>query len=330
MNAKTDNEYKDLLWNLLKRYLLKSRRFCDKYCHPDGLTDILISLAEFDGISNDILYSNKLSDDFDYFIFTKCTKTLHAIRTLLKDKKYYFNEDVMILIRSIFEGHLASRYFRENIDNDQKRELMINEFIKSPIGLITNYYFQKSNIVKDKKGNKVAEVKGPSKFKKGEDENYYSDFYPFLCKFTHNSFGMLKYYFDGAFFLYEQNNYYLETLLFAVFSFSKLFEGITTVWGENFDSQEEEQSYYDLAYDSIELQEEIFNYLIFKYDNISIDHLDWVIQLYLGKGSPESKDKKFQNMLVKMRRSLYEELGSLKKNKVDENGKFVRQYPCWD
>ncbi len=102
------------------------------------------------------------------------------------------------------------------------------------------------------------------------------------------------------------------------------------MWGENFASTEEERSYYDLAYDSIELQQKVFDYLISKYDNFSNDHLDWVIQLYLAEGSPEGKDKKIQSMLVKMRKSLYEELGSLKKDKVDENGKFIRQYPCYD
>lgn len=125
MDSTIENIYWHMLWRLLKRYLSKSRRFCDKYCHPDGLTDILISIAEFDSLPKDILYSNKLSDDFDYFIFTKSTKTLHAIRALLNDQRYYFNEDVMTLIRSIFEGHLASRYFRENIDNDENREVII-------------------------------------------------------------------------------------------------------------------------------------------------------------------------------------------------------------
>ena len=112
--------------------------------------------------------------------------------------------------RSIFEGHLASRYFREHIDDAKKREKVINEFIRSPIGLITDYYFQKRNIVKDKSGRKISEFKGPSRLKKGTDEEYYYEFYPFLCKFTHNSFGILKYYFDGAFFLYNKSNFNLE------------------------------------------------------------------------------------------------------------------------
>jgi len=173
MNENTEKIYRDKLKKLLNRYILKSRQFCDKYCHSDGLTDILICIVEYGNIPKDILYSNKLSDDFDYFIFTKSTKTLHAIRTLFNDKNYHFNEDVLILTRSIFEGHLASRYFREHIDDAKDREKVINEFIRSPIGLITDYYFQKRNIVKDKSGRKISEFKGPSRLKKGTDEEYY-------------------------------------------------------------------------------------------------------------------------------------------------------------
>lgn len=35
-------------------------------------------------------------------------------------------------------------------------------------------------------------------------------------------------------------------------------------------------------------------------------------------------------MLAKMKESLYEEIGSLKKDKKNEKGKFFRQYPCYD
>lgn len=122
----------------------------------------------------------------------------------------------------------------------------------------------------------------------------------------------------------------MESLLFAIFSFAKIFEGIVTVWGEDLGTLEEEKSYYNLVYDAIELQQEIFDYLISKYDNIKTDRLDWIIQLYLCEGNPEGKNEKMKNMLIKMKASLDEEVGSLKKNKVDENGKFIRQYPIWD
>jgi hypothetical protein len=87
MDINVENEYRDRLKKLLNRYLLKSRRFCDKYCHPDDLTDILIFMVEFNNIPQEVLYSNKLSDDFDYFIFAKSTKTLHAVKALLNERK---------------------------------------------------------------------------------------------------------------------------------------------------------------------------------------------------------------------------------------------------
>lgn len=51
--------------------------------------------------------------DFQYFVFTKSTKSLESIRTLLKIGHI---EDVFILLRTMFEGYLASRYIDENYD----------------------------------------------------------------------------------------------------------------------------------------------------------------------------------------------------------------------
>lgn len=231
MNIELEDNYKSKLKKLLNRYLLKSRQFCDKYCHPDGLVDIHKFASISNEVPEEVLYSTKLSYDFDYFVFTKSTKTLHAIRELLSNQTYHFNEDVLILTRSIFESHLTSRYIREYIDNSQTRNEVIREFIRSPIGVITNHYFPQGSIVKDKEGNIVGEINGPSKLIEGEDKKYYYNFYPFLCQFTHSSFGTLKYYFKGSHFCYNSNDFQLETLLFVIFSFTKLFEGIATVWG---------------------------------------------------------------------------------------------------
>lgn len=332
--ANIEENYKNrldkILNQYLNQYLNKSRLFCDKYCHPDGLVDIMRFAFETKHVPPELLYSNKLADDFDYFIFTKSTKTLHAIKTLLNELNYNFNEDIMILIRSIFEGHLMSRHFRKYIDNDEKREKLIKELINSPIGVITNYYFTKGNKVKDKDGSLIAEKRGPSKFKEGEDKKYYSYFYPFLCQFTHNSFGTLDCYFDGANYHYDKDNLEIEAYFFAIFAFTKLFEGVVTVSGENFESPEVEKSHYELVYDALDLQLEVFDYLIYKYKNISADKVEWVIQLYLLQGGPGGKYEKMVKMLELMKASLYEEIGSLKKNRTDEKGYFIRQYPEWD
>lgn len=321
--------YEYRLKKLINRYLAKSRRFCDRYCYPYGLHDIVISTFDNKRISKDILYSNKLLDDFEYFIFAKSTKTLHAIRELANNMRYHFNEDIMILIRSIFEGYLASRYLRTYIHDLKGDEEIIKDFVKNPIGIITDYYFTKGNSVRDKSGKEVGKIRNPHQLKLGQDEKYYSDFYLFLCQFAHNSFGLLRYYFDDSFFLYDKNNLALESLLFAIFSFSKVFEGIVTVSMEELGSKYEERDYYDLVYDSIELQEEVFDYLICQYNTISADKLDWIIQLYLYEGDPNGKIRRMINMLEKMKKSLYEQIGNVKKE-VDDKGKLVRQYPSYN
>ena len=69
MNENTEKVYRDKLKKLLNRYILKSRQFCDKYCHSDGLTDILICIVEYGNISKIYYITIKLSDDFDYYIY---------------------------------------------------------------------------------------------------------------------------------------------------------------------------------------------------------------------------------------------------------------------
>ncbi|ACB86072.1 hypothetical protein [Natranaerobius thermophilus] len=330
MDRNQELEYRGKLRKIMNRYLDKSRKFCEKYSVPDGLLDIMTFVYTDNNIPSELLYSAKLFNDFDYFVFSKSTKTLHAIRALLNEQDYHFDEDIMMLVRSIFEGHLFSRYFRDKIDDDQNREELIEEFIRSPIGVITDYFSLKRNKVIDQNSNLVAERKGPSKVKQGKDENYYYYFYSYLCEFTHSNFGTMKHYFNGTHFIYDKQNLLLEPVLFSVFAFTKVFEGIATVQGENFETFHVEKSYYELVYDALDLQAEIFDYLIDKYKNSEPDKLDWIIQLYLSEGNPKGRNDKMVKMMGKMKNSLYEEIGSLKKNKQDNNGYLIRQYPYWD
>lgn len=133
--SRIQKDYEDKLFKLLKRFAFVSRQFCDKYCVPDGLMNIMIVKFHSNEIPKKLLYSNKLSYDYDYYAFTKSTKTLQSILHLLKDKEYNFNEDVMMLIRSIFENHILSRYFREHIDIPEEREKVIDDFIRNPLGV---------------------------------------------------------------------------------------------------------------------------------------------------------------------------------------------------
>lgn len=229
-----------------------------------------------------VLYSTKLSYDYDYYAFTKSTKTLQAILLLLKDRQYFFNEDVMILVRSIFENHILSRYFREYIDSEGDRDRVINDFIQNPLGVSLGFFTKEGLNVKNHNGG-----------------NFYFD----KCSFR------------------------LEALEFTLFAFTKIYEGVVTVEGENFESETVENNYYDLAYDSLELQDDIFEYLIGKYESFAVNKDTAVISLYFDKENASKRNLTMKSMLIKMKESLGDkEIGSVVKEK-DENGKYKRRYP---
>lgn len=327
-NNDIEKEYEDKLFKLLKRFAFVSRQFCDKYCVPDGLIDILKAKIFSNEIPKKFLYSQKLSWDYDYYAFTKSTKTLQSILHLLKDRQYNFNEDVMMLIRSIFENHILSRYFREHIDIEEEREKVINDFIRNPLGVSLDYYIKEGMKIKNLNGENIGTINMPSKYKMGKEVEYYSSFYPYLCEFAHCSFGSIECYFDGANFYYYKNNLRLEVLLFTIFVFTKIFEGIVTVEGENFDTLKEENMHYDLVYDSLEMQSEIFGYLINKYnEKIETNNIKF-IQLYLNEKNDHNTDSSVVNMLFKMKDSLDDnEIGSLIKEKGNQEHKYNRKYP---
>ena len=323
-----EKEYEDNIFAMLKKFALISRQFCDKYCVPDGLMDILIARHGTGEIPNDILYSNKLSYDYDYYAFTKSTKTLQAILSLLKDKEYNFNEDVIMLIRSIFENHILSRYFREHIDIENEREKIIREFIKNPLGVAYDFYTKEGYDIKRLNGEPLGKINMPSKYKIGKEKEYYSVFYPYLCEFAHCSFGSIECYFDGANFYYNKKNIRLEVMLFTLFVFTKIFEGVVTVEGENFDTQKEERKCYDLVYNSLELQNKVFNYLLKKYEVKVVDRDKIIIQLYLNEKDIPNTNASMKTMVMKLKDSLEDnEIGSVKKDQKDSEGKYIRYYP---
>lgn len=326
-------EYEKRLFKLLKRMALLSRKFCDCYCIPDGLSNILTIKSMGYELTKEMLYSNELSYDYDYYTFAKSTKTLNAIIYLLKDKEYNYNEDVLILLRSIFENHILSRFFRENIDdcNFKERERLIKDFIKNPIGLEYDFYNKEGIKIKNNKGEVIGQVHNPGKYKMKGDAIYYPSFYSYLCNYSHCSFGTIESYFDGAAFYYNKNRNRLENMLFTLFVFTKLLEGIVTVDGENFSSFEEEKKYYDLVYDSLELQKEVFDFLLQKYKTSSITRDKIVIQYYMDENELNVSNKLMVYMLTHMKKSLDDkEIGSIKKDDISTDGKYIRYYPEYE
>lgn len=80
-----DAKYITDLDKLINRFIFQSRKFVDYACFPYGLVDLVVHDQ----------FTTKFVDDFEYFAFTKSTKSLISIRTLLKNGN---NEDAMIIL----------------------------------------------------------------------------------------------------------------------------------------------------------------------------------------------------------------------------------------
>ena len=81
---------------LINRFIFRSKKFIEYGCFQYGKYQYAIS-KKIDAY---------FVDDFQYFVFTKSTKTLESIRTLFD---LGHTEDVFVLTRTMFEGYLASR-----------------------------------------------------------------------------------------------------------------------------------------------------------------------------------------------------------------------------
>ncbi len=315
---------------LINRFILKSRRFCETDCVPDGLLDILSIYSETGAILQESKYSKKLSYDYDYFAFSKSTKSLMAIRQLLRSEDCTFSEDCFILIRSIFENHILSRYVRENIDNDDKRKEIIDNFILAPLGISFDYYESRGRRgIFSKNDEKVGDIQNPRSVIMGKEIDYYDYFYPFLCQYAHCSFGAIPCYFNSNGFTYDNHRFMLLTYLITIFTFTKIYEGVVTVNGEDLIDTKTMKSYYDLAYDSLELQIKVMDFLIGYYKNKPPEKEDLALEKYIDEKRIDNSNLKISRMLDFMKQSLFDnEIGSLDKSTY-VNGQFDRKYQEW-
>ncbi|PIC99901.1 DUF5677 domain-containing protein [Sporosarcina sp. P29] len=267
---------------LINKFIFRSRDFVDYAAHLYGYSEMLMT-----GETN-----SKFTYDHEYFNFTKSTKTLISIRELLKMGQ---NEDALILIRSMFENYLSSRYLNEN-------EEFIDQLITFPLNLFfAEYNLREEGEIFDRDGDKVGKLINPSGFKTGKDKQYYYMFYGFLSPFAHSNFGIVNYYLDkNLCFTVEKENSPLLVRFFTLFVFTKIFEHIVTVEGEDFLDARTEKECYKLVEDAIKFQDELIPVLIsaFKSDDTQIKHYN----------------KRMREMLKAMRKSLKEELGSVKKD----------------
>lgn len=247
----------------------------------------------------------------------------------LYSKEYTFTEDCFMLIRSIFENHILSRYVRENIDNDELRREVVDNFVLAPLGISFDYYIYKGRSgVFSQENEKIGDIKNPSHLIIGMEKEYYRSLYSFLCQYTHCSYGAASCYLNNGSFNYSGNNFEILTYLLAIFVFTKIYEGVVTVNGEALVDPRNMKTYYDLAYDSLELQIEVIDYLI-DYYSISRNDINTVIEKYIGAGKYDDSNLRISNMLIKMRKSLFDkEIGNLDKNEF-QDFHFNRKYQEW-
>lgn len=220
------------------------------------------------------------------------------------------------MIRSIFENHILSRNLRENIDivSDNEKKQLIKNFISAPLGLTFDYYNKRNRFEIISKNNEVIGKEISPKSVAGEfDKKYYSLFYPFLCKYAHCSFGVATDYFVKCGYTPKKDNgNKMLAYALTIFAFSKVYEGIVTVNGEDFIDKKHMKQCYDLAYDSIEFQMNLLDTLIEYYNNKPMTHNQKIMQYYLGEQDINFSNQKIAKMLSALKDALIDpELSSL-------------------
>jgi hypothetical protein len=177
------------------------------------------------------------------------------------------------------------------------------DFIVNPIKLAYAVYNLKDNKIYSREGEMLGEIENPSKLKVGLDKRYYYKFYDFLSRFSHCSSGIFECYLDNNnFFTITKINNELITRLFAVFVYSRLFEHVVTVEGEDFKDERTEKRCYELVSESIQLLEKTFDFCVIEYSAPKNESYNFHY-------------KRMRELFKEMKKALKEELGSVKKSK---------------
>lgn len=268
---------------LINRFIFRSKKFIEYGCFQYGKYQYAIS-KKLDAY---------FVDDFQYFVFTKSTKTLESIRTLFD---LGHTEDVFVLTRTMFEGYLASRYIEDKFEVS-----LLNDFIFIPQLIAQRKVIYDGKEAKLRETNEIIEFlqRDPSQMRLGQDKKYFYDLYGFLCDFAHCNFSILYYYIDSQDCYTCDNvvNPFLARVI-VLFVFTKLFESIVTVEGEDFEDRDKEKECYKLVEESTKLLYAYLDYFS-QFDSQNVE---------------KELNKHMKNMFKEMRKSLKEELGSVKKD----------------
>lgn len=268
---------------LINRFIFRARKFIEYGCFQYGKYNYAISKQP----------DASFISDFQYFVLTKSTKSLESIRTLLKTGH---TEDVFILARTMFEGYLASRYMDEMYDDS-----LVYDFIFTPQLISQRKIIYDNGEAKVRGTDEIVSFlqRNPSDMKLGKDKKYFYDLYAFLCDFAHCNFSTQYYYIDG------QDCYTCDNVINAhlvrvivLFVYTKLFESIVTVDGEDFINKNEEKECYTLV-------EETTKFLFAQLDYYS---------KYNCQNINDEWNKHMKDMFKEMKKSLKEEIGNVKKD----------------
>lgn len=267
----------------INRYILRARKFIEYACFQYGKYNYAISQTP----------SADFISDFQYFVLTKSTKSLESIRKLLH---MGHTEDVFILARTMFEGYLSSRYIEEKYD-----DTFINDFILVPQLIAQRKVIYENDEARIRGTDEVIQFlqRNPSQMKIGKDKNYFYDLYAYLCDYAHCNFSTLYYYIgkDDSYTCDNVVNAYLVRVI-VLFIYTKTFESIVTVEGEDFLNAREEKQCYDLVKSA-----SLFLY----------EQLDYFSK-YDSKNVGNELNKHMKKMFKEMKKSLKEEIGSVKKD----------------
>ena len=273
----------DVCDKYINKFIYKGRDFINYACFMYGFYN-----AEMSGE-----IGSGFVDDFQYFVFTKSIKSLISIRQLFNIGKV---EDVFIILRTSFEGHIASRYIDEEYDAK-----ILNDFIFIPQLIAARKIIYQDGKAIARGTQEIIEYiqRNPSEMKLGKDKKYFVDFYAFLCNYAHCNFSIIYDYINNNnLYTYDKiNNRYMAKIM-VLFVYAKLFESIVTVEGEEFPTDKEKNECYKLVKESIEFVYQRLNEFS-KYD---------------CKTANNELNKHMKRMFKNMKNSLKEEIGSLKKD----------------
>lgn len=317
-------------YKIINRLILYSKRFCENSATPDGLIEYLNCLDKERGSS-----ASKYTYiyEFDYFVMTKSTKTLRAIRRLLNSNNLSMNEDIFILVRSLLENHIISQYIRTSIRSKdvEKMEKAIAYFIMNPYEMAMGFAKKgklkgKHVIINDNEKFLGQLISGPSKYVSESEQRYFRPLYDLLCKFSHCSFDIMYCYFESEnmSFSTEKVNGPFWALICTLFVFTKLYENIVLAKGEDIENL---KSHFDVLYDSLELQLEMIkeHIEIFKegYRDIDREFLSLIIE-------KEAKDN-FAQERIALALAMEEDIkygttSDIFKSYDEKECKFIRSY----